>query len=587
MEEYLVWKKVARRKEDHRMNKRMRFTIRAKLALASFMTIFLFLITGIFTYIAFQKVGESNDEIVQDAIPIARAAENLLTDLINEETGIRGYLVTGKDEYLEPYQAAHEQLQKDLALIREHESQHPIMKDLVENQAVPLIEKNENYFQNQIQLVKSGKIVEARSKIGDGKANMDAFRTVFSKINEDINKLTNDAWNASRDTMTNAIRLLLILSAVALVLSILSTLYLYRVIVRPIQLVNRQLAEIAEGEGDLTRELMIQTRDEIGDLAASFNRMVRNLREIIRQVGIHAEQVAASAEELTASAEETSKATQQIVANVQEVAAGTEQQVRSVQESTRVIKELSAGVQQIAANAQAVSATAVLASEKSQEGERTIQSAVDQMDSIAQTVSGLAQVIKDLGSRSEEIGQIVSVITGIAEQTNLLALNAAIEAARAGEQGRGFAVVADEVRKLAEQSEESAKRITQLIATIQAETHKAVNSMESATAEVGKGIDMVHSAGTSFQEIRHSVSEVTDQIQQVSAASQQRAAGTEEVSQTIQVISGVVEQTAGGTQQVSAATEEQLASMEQISQAAGDLAKMAEQLQSLVGRFKV
>ncbi|WP_018130146.1 methyl-accepting chemotaxis protein [Effusibacillus pohliae] len=567
--------------------KQLRFTIRVKLALASLLSIILFFVTGITSYFTLKYVSQQNDQIVLDTIPVAKASANLLTDLVNEETGVRGYLVTGSEEFLEPYKAGHEQLQKDIALIREHAAQHPIMQDLVENQAIPLIQKIESYFQNQIALVQNGKIQEARAKIKDGKNDMDAFRNVFEKIDADIKKLTNDSWNNSKDATSNAVRAILLLSVVTLVLSILSTLYLFRVIVRPITLVSRQLRDIAEGEGDLTRELSISSNDEIGDLATSFNRMVRNLREIIRQVSGSAEQVAASSEQLTASVEETSEATRQITSIVQQVAEGTEQQVRSVQESTTVINELSAGIQQIAVNAQSVSATSVTAHEMSMEGAQAIQAAVKQMDSISQTVNHLGHVIKELGDHSEKIGQIVAVITGIAEQTNLLALNAAIEAARAGEHGRGFAVVAQEVRKLAEQSAESAKQITDLISTVQDETNKAVRSMETATQEVGRGIEIVHTAGESFTKIQESVTQVTEQIQQVSAASQQMSTGTEHAIHSIDTIAEVTENTAAGTQQVTAATEEQLATMEEIGSAARELSKMAEELRSLVGKFKV
>ncbi|BCJ86548.1 hypothetical protein skT53_15330 [Effusibacillus dendaii] len=222
-----------------------------------------------------------------------------------------------------------------------------------------------------------------------------------------------------------------------------------------------------------------------------------------------------------------------------------------------------------------------------EEGNQAIRTAISQMNSIQNTVSGLAKVITGLGERSQEIGQIVEAITSIASQTNLLALNAAIEAARAGEHGRGFAVVADEVRKLAEQSSISAQQISELIATIQEETNKAVESMERGTKEVSEGITAVNLAGESFEQIGHSITDVSSQMQEVSAASKQMSTNSQQVIKSIDTISEITESTAAGAQNVSAASEEQLATMEEITASANALAQMAEELQKIVMKFKV
>ncbi|MFC4767641.1 methyl-accepting chemotaxis protein [Effusibacillus consociatus] len=351
----------------------------------------------------------------------------------------------------------------------------------------------------------------------------------------------------------------------------------------------RALVDASEkiSAGDLTEQVEVKSNDELGQLGMSFNEMAKSLRALIFEVRKTSEQLAASSEELTASSEQTSKATEQIAVTIQEVAGGSEKQARSVEESSKAVNELSIGVQQIAANAQNVSSTAMQASNKALEGNKAIQTAVEQINSISGTVNGLSQMVKGLGERSKEIGQIVEVITGIAEQTNLLALNAAIEAARAGEQGRGFAVVADEVRKLAEQSGQSAQQIAQLITAIQNETNKAVESMESGTKEVSAGIEVISAAGRSFDQILSAVNQVTTQIQEVSAASQQMSAGTEQMVNTISVIAEEAETTSAGMQNVSAASEEQLATMEEISASAAALATMAEELQTLVRKFKI
>ncbi|WP_408605284.1 methyl-accepting chemotaxis protein [Bacillus timonensis] len=315
--------------------------------------------------------------------------------------------------------------------------------------------------------------------------------------------------------------------------------------------------------------------------------MAKSLREVIQQVGLNADQVAASAEQLTASSEQTNDATKQIAETMQQVASGVDKQVKSIDETSQTVNEMATGVQQIAGSAQQVTSSALETTEKASEGRQSIKTVVNQMSSINDTFTELSGVVKGLGQRSVEIGQIIEVITGIADQTNLLALNAAIEAARAGEHGRGFAVVADEVRKLAEQSATSSNQIAQLILAIQNETNKAVETMEVATEEVVSGIGLVNTAGTAFTQIEDSITDVTTQIQEVSAAVQQMAAGTEQMVQSMQLITEIAEESGSGTQEVSAATEEQLASMDEISASAGALAHMAEDLQEVISKFKM
>ncbi|MNO96841.1 Methyl-accepting chemotaxis protein McpA [compost metagenome] len=213
--------------------------------------------------------------------------------------------------------------------------------------------------------------------------------------------------------------------------------------------------------------------------------------------------------------------------------------------------------------------------------------AVEQMCSIDGSVGGLGLVIDHLADTSQEIGQIIEVITEISYQTNLLSLNAAIEAARAGEHGRGFAVVADEVKKLAQRSAHSASEVTTLIEAIRNEIVDAQKSMHSATKEVSLGIEVVHAAGSLFSEIEGIVVEVNNQVEEVSAAARQISVGATQIVHAIEEISVVSESTSDDAQMASAATEQQLAAMEEISSSATYLTHMAGGLQALVDKFKL
>jgi methyl-accepting chemotaxis protein len=380
--------------------------------------------------------------------------------------------------------------------------------------------------------------------------------------------------------MQSVLLLLLVLVAAAA-----AGYYFSNQIAKPLQRLTALTKEAANG--DLTIQVPVQDKHEIGQLALSFNHMLQNLRQLVRQIGDNSENVAASAEQLTASASQTSKATEQVAHITEEVAAGTEKQVNTLKESVKSIMDISEGIQQIADNSQSVSNMAINAAERTEQGGQSIHSAVKQMNSINQTVNGLAGVIKELGNRSQEIEQIIGAITGIARQTNLLALNAAIEAARAGEQGRGFAVVAGEVRKLAEQSSQSAEHITEIIQVIQQKTSLAVESMGIGMEEVAEGLQAVHSAGDAFKQIEQSIHQVSARIQEVSHSSQQMSANAVQVVQSFNTIMEVSEMTASGTQNVSAATEEQLATMEEIASSASLLSNMADELQDVIAKFKV
>jgi len=381
---------------------------------------------------------------------------------------------------------------------------------------------------------------------------------------------------------TNVTIIVLLVSLVVIFIAI----FIAQQITRPIVAVAYAAERVSKG--DLSQEaLQVKTHDEVGKLTGAVNTMITTLRGFILQVNRTAQDVATSAEELSANAEHTSKATEHIAMAIQDVADGTEKQLKNVEESVLSIREVAEGVQQIATNAQSVANSALTASESADIGNQAIQVVMNQMQSIHVTVSSINDTIKRLGQRSAAIDNIVKVMSDIAGQTNLLALNAAIEAARAGEHGRGFAVVAGEVRKLSEQSGESTKQITELIEAIQSETTVAIESMEQGTREVAIGIDVVNQAGASFNEIMQSVLQVTTQIQEVTAYSMQMNKSTDYAVEQVNFITNVAEKSAEGTQDVSAATEEQLAAMEQVSSSAQSLAKMAEDLQIYLRQFKV
>ena len=387
------------------------------------------------------------------------------------------------------------------------------------------------------------------------------------------------------NTSTNGILTVTIVILIAAIIVGVAIGYpMIRSILRPLRLLGEAAGKI--GEGDLRNKIEIKNQDEFGHLAGIFNKMIDSLQTLIRHVSDQSNTLAASSAELTASTEENQKATNQIVESIQQLANGAEQQSAAVTNSSIATNEMQQNIQMISSIAENALNKARQTIQEVQVGDRTIQQAINQMQSISETVKSIEVAILNLGKRSNEIGQIVEAIKQIADQTNLLALNAAIEAARAGEAGKGFAVVADEVRTLAEQSATATKQIAEIISKIRFETNDAVEKMATGTEEVGKGILVMNEAGQKFVTIQENVMEVTNEIKEVSTTTTNMSKQSLLVSDATQAVQSLTNHTLEGIQNISASTEEQLASMEEISASADELAIMADSLQQTIKKFK-
>lgn len=387
-------------------------------------------------------------------------------------------------------------------------------------------------------------------------------------------------------TVSALTNITLVTIVVVLIIVGLIVIWFVRRLTKPIHEIEIIADRIAAGDLQIAK-CTIFSNDEIGRLAVSFERMVANLRKLVQQILGATNQVAASSEELTASSEQAAQAANQIAASITTVAASADQQLAATNNTVAVVEEISAGIKQIATRTQQAAARSAQAASKAEDGDKAVTDAIAQMEHIKETVDSSAGVVAKLGERSKEIGQIVDTIAGIASQTNLLALNAAIEAARAGEQGRGFAVVAEEVRKLAEQSQEAAKKIAELIGEIQSDTDKAVAAMDTGTREVKTGTAVVETAGAALREIAGLVNDVSGQVKEISASVQQLAVGSQQIVDTVQKIDELGKKSADEAQGVSAAAEQQLASMEEIASSGQALSKLAQDLQTAVSVFQL
>ena len=329
-----------------------------------------------------------------------------------------------------------------------------------------------------------------------------------------------------------------------------------------------RVKEAVEGlaKGDLTRRAGIKVKllghefnDEITNLGDSVDEMAGQMSEVVGRITDSANLLASASEQLSASSTQ--------------IEGGASKQSGQTGQAATAMEEMSATVIEVAKNAQQVSESSSNAQEIAVNGGEVVKQAITAMQEVSESTSNTAETIGKLGKSSEEIGAIVSVINDIADQTNLLALNAAIEAARAGEQGRGFAVVADEVRKLAERTTSATKEISGMIGSIQSETSSAVESMGQGTDKVDNGVKLVHEAGEALGKIVSGVQSVTDMISHIATSTEEQSATTDEITRSMDSISDIAKSNVQAIGEVSKAT--------------GEMARLATELKELVSRFKI
>ncbi|MBQ6296606.1 MAG: methyl-accepting chemotaxis protein [Selenomonadaceae bacterium] len=334
-------------------------------------------------------------------------------------------------------------------------------------------------------------------------------------------------------------------------------------------------------------DLEIKSSDEIGILSENVNDMKIRLKNLLTKIAECSERVAASSEELTAGTQQTNESITVVARNMDVLTNGTIDQERTIVTLEEKIQDMHERMDDLRGTAKEMEQIAVDSAKNAAIGKEKVDAAIDVMKNIAEQVSSSAQVVGELGRRSNEIGQIVETISGIAGQTNLLALNAAIEAARAGENGRGFSVVAEEVRKLAEQSSVAADNIAKLIATIQADTTSAVESIEQGNQSVKEGTQSVAETGKAFADIEMQAAKLNTNVSKSLDNIAAVDTSNKEILSAVGRVKEIANLSNDNASSVSAATQEQSATMQEVADASRILAELANEMQGEVAQFKL
>ncbi len=458
---------------------------------------------------------------------VINESASLLASLINIETGMRGFALTGREQFLAPLTAGESSFQTHFAQLRQLTRDNPAQQRRLDQlQALHdqwLREDIDSSVELRRQVSSGARGLDAvveQIAAGRDKAKMDAMRQLLDDIRGEESALLEQRTVAMNSAKSMSLTILLLGGLLATVLSVGVAFAMSRSIAGRLQQVVEVARRVADGR--LDSKIEQAGRDEIGVLLEAFITMQDRLREMIGQIRSGAEQLVASAQNISSASTQLSVSTQE--------------QSHAASSMAATVEELTVSINHVADNANEAHGLSSESGRQSAEGGTVIQSTLSSMQRIADTVQGAAAQIAELGQHSDQISSIVNVIKEIADQTNLLALNAAIEAARAGEQGRGFAVVADEVRLLAQRTANSTQEITEMIKKIQTGTRNAVGNMEVGVQQVSSGVEQANQAGDAIVTIRAASERVVGVVDQISLALREQTVASQDVARNVERI---------------------------------------------------
>ncbi|HHY22014.1 MAG TPA: methyl-accepting chemotaxis protein [Bacilli bacterium] len=558
----------------------MNMNVKMKLQMGfGIILLFLIIISGIGMY-NLQENGQTLAKIEKEQ-QVAALYQDIAFQTVRANAAIRGYMLYYNEEmktnHYDIRNQLHQAIEQLEALGEDSEDFQQFLVDLnqwetsIDNEIMPLLMSGQKEEAQTI----------AGPVLGKGSQNLVVFgKTMANQVTEEIanNILT------IKDRENNRLVQMIILVIVAVITSFtISTIFGRRIA----KTINELVIKMNEfSNGNFATNIQVKTKDEFGSLAQSFNEMTENLRHTMKMVGDSSEQVAATAEQLTASSNEVSLSTEVVTESIQDISQGVEVQNRLTTEVNTLSMNVLQKMNDINSNIVIVNESAQTTKSLANQGQHSVDDVMAQMDMISDKTDALTEQMKELDASTNAIVEAVNMIKDIATQTNLLAINASIEAARSGEHGKGFAVVATEVRKLADESNLAAIEIEKMATTIANHTDRIVEEIIDNDQAVSLGKEKVDIASQSFTNIDQSVEDVQAQTEAVTAAIRQIYADIEKLVQDIDHIHEVSMQTNDNVQSVAASSEEQNASMEEVAAASTHLSTMAIELQEAIQKFK-
>ncbi|AKB84042.1 Methyl-accepting chemotaxis protein [Methanosarcina barkeri 3] len=521
----------------------------------------------------YQQYAEngSSSEVLQQKLSNAQEVQKISILAMEARDQYQSYIITPKDQYAENFDRNMENISE----VTKNLNKQTVNPENLEREdaIISNVREIRNDF-DRLEILKKRQAVDVK--------NMAA---IAAKIKENAEAASADQKGKLDTLIINSISKILLVTLLSILIGVLLVFVILNLYRKPIY----ELLDASEkiSNGDLDVKINRSSRSEISQLSQAFESMVENLRSLIKGIQENSVHLSTLSEEMSASSEEVASASRKISDTATEISNGTEMQSTKILDITHAMQDMTHNIQEIAENTQKVSKNTTIVNSTVNNIGNASREILVKMDRIRSSVDETKEVITELDSKSQQINEIVILITRIADQTNMLALNAAIEAARAGEQGRGFSVVADEVRKLADESGRAANNISSLIEEIRGSISETVESIEASKKDVQAGSLSVNNAVEMVAGIVTTINEITNMIEDVAAATEEQSSSIEEITSTLEDISSISEQSAAGTQETAAALEEQSASMSELANMASELSLLGERMKKATEKFKL
>lgn len=572
-------------KSKKQFGKRMKFrSLQAKILFGFGLVVLLVIGLIIQTSIMDRKTDAETRTLIEHEVPLMIADERVGFSIARRSTNVRAYLMTGRENYIDMFLESSEAVKPYMETLTSLSDSETIYNLSLTHEAW-----TQDILNDVLYVYQNGDEEQAIANLDNMSATTTQMLDGFSAAAKEREQLIFEAGENIKEISDFSFVVNIVVAILVVILAIIVAILTARSISIPIKSVMQKVSEITSG--NLKGEpLSIDSRDETGKLALAANGMQYKLKEILSSISEVSYLLTYNSKELSETSSEVMSGTDQVAMTMQELSEGSENQANTASKLASIMEAFSEKVASTNENGQNISRLSTKVIEETANGTTMMASSEAQMQKIHEIVSQSVSKVDQLDHQTQEISKLVEIIQNVANQTNLLALNAAIEAARAGEHGKGFAVVADEVRKLAEQVEVSVNEITGFVQAIQKESKDVSESLKEGYAEVESGTSQIKSTAHSFDQISKSLSDVASSVVMVNSNLAEIKNHSDDMNASIEEVASVSEESAAGVEETSAATQQINSSMEEIAGDGGkvsQLVELAQNMDNLIKGFQI